>query len=256
MPVFSANLGFLWNNLPLPDAVRAAKKAGFAAIECHWPYDTPPQELIAVLQETKLKLLGINTRRGNSEAGENGLSAVPGREAEARGYIDEALAYAAEVGASCVHVMAGNANGEQAHKTFVDNLRYACEQAQPHGITILLEPLNRHDAPDYFLRTTDQAVAIIDELPADNLKLMFDVYHVQQMEGDICRRLTSLLSSIGHIQFASVPGRGTPDHGEINFSHVFEHIDKLGYQQPLGAEYKPEGETDHTLQWLNQFSTS
>jgi hydroxypyruvate isomerase len=248
---FSANLGFLWNDRPLPEAIRAARAAGFDAVECHWPYVIPADEVKAALDETGLRMLGLNTRRGDVGAGDNGLSAIPGREAEAREAIDEAIAYATAIDTPNIHVMAGFAAGDAARRTFVANLQYACDQAAPHGITILVEPLNKYDAPGYFLATTDQALAIIEAVGAPNLKLMFDCYHVQLMEGDLTHRIAALLPSIGHIQFASVPDRGAPDHGEINYDHLFRVISDLGYTAPLGAEYKPAGNTDDTLGWLN-----
>lgn len=247
---FSANLGFLWSDRPLPDAIRAARAAGFDAVECHWPYDFPPAEVKAALDETGLTMLGLNTRRGDVAGGENGLSALPGRDADARAAIDEAIAYAIAIGTPNIHVMAGFASGDEARRTFVANLSHACAAAAPHGITILIEPLNRYDAPGYFLTTTGQARAIIAEVGAPNLRLMFDCYHVQLMEGDLSHRVADLLQVIGHIQFASVPDRGAPDHGEVNFDHVFGVIADLGYDRPLGAEYKPGGDTDATLGWL------
>ena len=252
MTRFSANLGFLWAELPLPDAIHAAKAAGFDAVECHWPYATPAADVKAALVETGLPMLGLNTRRGGP--GENGLSALPGREADAQAAIDEALAYADEIGAQNVHVMAGFASGQSAHDIFIENLRYACERAAQHGIGILIEPLNHYDAPGYFLTTTTQARAIIAEVDAPNLKLMFDCYHVQLMEGDLSHRLTDLLPVIGHIQFAGVPDRGPPDQGEVAYPHIFDHIAKLGYEQPLGAEYKPQGPTEPTLGWMKSSS--
>ncbi|MGP6089213.1 hydroxypyruvate isomerase family protein [Antarctobacter jejuensis] len=252
---FSANLGFLWNDRPLPEAIRAAKAADFDAVECHWPYVIPADEVKAALDETGLQMLGLNTRRGDVGAGDNGLSAIPGREAEAREAIDEAIAYATAIGTPNIHVMAGFAAGDAARRTFVANLQYACDQAAPHGITILVEPLNKYDAPGYFLTTTDQALAIIEAVGAPNLKLMFDCYHVQLMEGDLTHRIEALLPKIGHIQFASVPDRGAPDHGEINYDHVFRVISDLGYTAPLGAEYKPAGNTENTLGWLNNWAS-
>ena len=186
---FSANLGFLWTELPLPKAIEAAKAAGFDAVECHWPYDTPAEEIADALSRTELRMLGLNTRRGNPDKGDNGLSALPARFAEARAAIDEAIAYACAIEASCVHVMAGFATGQEAHATFRENLKYACRAAAPHGITILIEPLNHYDAPRYFLTTTAQAVAIMDDVAAENLRLMFDCYHVQLMEGDLSHRI-------------------------------------------------------------------
>lgn len=251
---FSANLGFLWTELSLPDAIRAARAAGFDAVECHWPYDTAPDDINAALSETGMQMLGLNTARGDVAGGENGLSALPNRESDARAAIDQAIAYAVAIKAPKVHVMAGFAQGKAAHDTFVANLRYACEMAASHGITILIEPLNSYDAPGYFLQTTDQAMAIMTEVGAPNIKLMFDCYHVQLMQGDLSHKLAALHDHIGHIQFASVPDRGPPDQGEVNYAHVFGVIAKLGYQQPLGAEYKPKGPTETTLGWFKTLS--
>lgn len=248
---FSANLGFLWADRPLPDAIRAAHAAGFDAVECHWPYATPAADVLAALQDTGLPMLGLNTARGDVAARENGLSALPGREGDARDAIDEAIAYAAAIGASAIHVMAGFGNGSAAHATFVANLRYARQQA-PAAITLLIEPLNRHDAPGYFLQTTDQARDIITEIDLPGIKLMFDCYHVGRTEGDLITRLSDLKPVIGHIQFASVPDRGAPDHGEVAYDAVFAAINAMGWALPLGAEYKPGGDTDATLGWLKR----
>lgn len=252
MTKFSANLGFLWTELSLVDAIQAAKEACFDAVEAHWPYETPADDVKAALAATSMTMLGINTVRGRD--GENGLSALPGREEEARAAIDQALAYAAAIGTPNIHVMAGFAQGDEAQATFVNNLNYACEQAAPHGITILIEPLNRYDAPDYFLSTSEQAKLIIEQVGKPNLKLMFDCYHLQIMGGDVSRSLESLMPIIGHIQFASVPGRNEPDGGELNYRHIFAHLDGLGYTAPLGAEYKPLASTEAGLGWMQSLT--
>lgn len=254
---FSANLGFLWADRPLPEAILAAKAAGFDAVECHWPFDIPAGEVKAALTESGLPLLGLNTRRGKVAGGENGLAALPGREAEARAAIDEALHYAKSTDCGAVHVMAGFSSGAKARASFSANLAYACEAAAANDCQILIEPLNHYDAPNYFLSTTSQAADIIGEVAAPNLRLMFDCYHVQIMEGDISRRLQALLPLIGHIQFASVPNRGAPgiseSRGELDYRHIFSVIKECGYQRPLGAEYKPNGDTDATLGWLKAY---
>lgn len=246
MTEFSANLGFLWTELSLPDAIRAAKAAGFSAVEMHWPYETEAGDIRAALEETGLPLLGINTVRGGE--GENGLCALPGREAEAQASIEQAVRYAAEVDARAIHVMAGFADGPEAQACFVQNLRYACDAAPDR--VILIEPLNHHDAPGYFLNGSTQAADIIAEVDRPNLKLMFDCYHLQILEGDLTRRLTHYRDIIGHIQFASVPERAEPDLGEVNYVHIFAYLKELGYDAPLGAEYKPLAGTDKGLGWM------
>lgn len=250
---FSANLGFLWQELSLPDAIRAAKAAGFDAVECHYPYDTSAEAVRQVLAETGLPMLGLNTTRGRVEAGDNGLSALPGREDEARRAIDQAVDYAAATGTRNIHVMAGKSSGEEARAAFIANLRYACERAGNVGANILIEPLNHRDAPGYFLRTTDQALDIISAVGAQNIKLMFDCYHIQIMQGDLTHRLRTVLDAIGHIQIAAVPDRREPDHGEIDYGHILRFIETLGYDRPIGAEYRPATTTEAGLTWLQTY---
>lgn len=250
---FSANLGLLWADLPLADAIGAAAAAGFDAVECHWPYDTPPENVQAALRKAGLPMLGLNTRRGDAAAGDFGLAALPGRDSEARAAIDEAIAYAAKVGAVHVHVMAGCAAGRAAERVFRENLAHACETAAAQGIDIVIEPLNRHDAPGYFLKTTAQAVGLIRAVGAANLKLMFDCYHVQLSEGDVGGRLRALLPLIGHVQFASVPRRSAPGQGPPDYDAVFGLLRDLGWTKPLGAEYLPHGPTEASLGWMARY---
>ena len=251
MTAFSANLGFLWTDRPLSDAIHAAGAAGFDAVECHWPYAEDASAVKAALDATGLMMLGLNTARGDLAAGENGLTALAGRTDDARAAIDAALTYAALINCPKIHVMAGCAEGEAAERCFIDNLRYAT--ASDSDVTFLIEPLNHHDAPGYFLNHTDQARRIIDAVGAPNLKLTFDCYHIQILEGDLIRRLSANLDIIGHIQFAGVPGRGRPDQGDVNYQHIFAHLADFGYATPLGAEYRPEkGDTDASLGWMNR----
>jgi 2-dehydrotetronate isomerase len=251
---FSANLGFLWRDRPLPDAIHAAKAAGFDAVECHWPYDVAAKATMLALQETGLRMLGLNTARGNALAGENGLSALPGRENDARVAIDEAVRYAADTSAAAIHVMAGNSSGPRARRAFCDSLVYACDKAGEDRV-ILIEPLNHYNAPGYFLNSTTQAADIIREVGKSNLKLMFDCYHVQIMEGDVTRRFAALLPLVGHVQIASVPERGPPDDGELNYDFVLRRIADLGWQQSIGAEYLRGDSANPDMSWLSRFKS-
>jgi hydroxypyruvate isomerase len=245
---FSANLGFLWAEFSLPDAIIAAGQAGFDAVECHWPYDIPHKDTRAALAQSDLEMLLLNTSRGNSAAGEMGLLAVPGREKAARAAIDEAIDYATQIGAKMVHCMAGNAHGPAAEAVYLENLLYASEQAG--DVKLLIEPLNAADAPAYFLRDTRQAVAILETMNRDNLRLMFDCYHVGRTEGDVIGRFHALKHWIGHIQIAAVPDRGSPDHGEVDYTMVFGALRDAGWHAPIGAEYRPNGATEQSLGWL------
>ena len=250
MPQFSANLGFLWSDVSLADAIRAAKSAGFRAIECHFPYDEPIDAVQQSLDETGFTMLGLNTILGPLNAG---MAALPDSVPEARAAIDQAFHYGSHIHALNVHVMAGKSAGESAERVYLDNLKYASDIAAKNNMSVLIEPLNPSDMPGYFLRDTVHACELLETLNLDNVKLMFDIYHVGRTEGQVIDRFNSCLPLIGHVQFASVPDRGPPDHGEIDFGSIFEAIDQSGWCQPLGAEYKISGSTEETLGWMRPY---
>ena len=252
---FSANLGFLWTDRSLPDGIRAAADAGFDAVECHWPYETPSCEVKEALQESNLRMLGINTRRGDVARGENGVAALPGRETEARQYIDQSISYAVDIDCKNIHVMAGIVENQkkEARDTFTANLQYACNVAAEYDKNILIEPLNHIDVPGYFISTLEQALTILERVDALNLKIMFDCYHMQIMGGNLLSRYKSASEHIGHIQFAGVPKRNEPDSGEVNYPWLLNEILAIGYKGVFGAEYKPSTTTENSLNWMSLF---
>lgn len=256
MPRFSANLGFLFTDRPYPERIRAAARAGFPAVEMHWPYDVPADEIVGALHEGGVTMLGLNSPLGNAAAGDFGLGAVPGREAEFQAGIDQCLGYAASIGASALHCMAGVLTGdpEAAEAAFVENLRAAADKAARAQVTILIEPINHRDRPDYVLVRIDQAARIIGRVGRTNVRIMFDCYHVQITEGDLSRKLAEYLPLIGHVQIAAVPSRAEPDEGEVNYEALLRHLDGLGYAGFVGAEYKPRGRTEDGLGWLARLS--
>ncbi len=251
---FSANLGFLFSELALPAAIRAAGAVGFGAVELHWPYATDPATVRAALDEARLPLVALNTAPGNRERGDFGLSAVTGREEDARRAIDQAVAYAAATGAANIHVMAGIAEGEAAQATFLENLRYADAVIGARAIGILIEPINRRDAPGYFLHTLEDAVRIQDNAGIGRLRIMFDCYHLQIEGGDLLKRAAANLGRIGHVQFAAVPDRGEPDRGEVDYAALLPAIAAAGYSGWFGAEYRPRSTTLAGLGWLDAFA--
>lgn len=196
-----------------------------------------------------MTMLGLNTRRGGDD--EFGLAALPGRSVEARLAIDEAVHYAAATGTTAVHVMAGVAPPlPNAFLTFLGNLRYACKQAATYDITIVIEPLNTLDTPGYYLNSTTDALGVIDAVDRPNLKLMFDCYHVAKSGDDVFRLLPQVMPVLGHVQFAAVPDRTEPDHGNLDYSAVFALLTDLGWDQPLGAEYRPRAGVESGLEWM------
>lgn len=251
---FSANIGFLWPDLPLVDRIHAAAKAGFGAVECHFPYDTDPEAVRRALAETRLGMLGLNTVPGDVASGDFGLAAMPGRETEARDAIEQAFDYASEIDAPNVHVMAGKSRGlDGGERCFRDNLAYAAERAARDARWVLIEPINLRDAPGYAIATVEEAAAVIGDIGSDRVRIMFDCYHLQIGGGDLLTRFTAHRDLIGHVQFAAVPSRGTPDRGEVNYPWLLPAIADAGYDGWFGAEYRPEGPTGATLGWMADY---
>ena len=256
---FSANLGFLWPDRPLLARIDAAAKAGFRAIEVHWPYDVPPADVKAACTRHNLTMLGLNTVRGDVGKGDFGLGAVPGREKDFAAAIDQSVAYCAAAGFTSIHAMAGKVPAErksEATAVFRKNLAAAAAKAAKHGLTILLEPINQRDAPGYYYSTIEEAAAIIVGLGLPNVRIMFDVYHVGVSQGDVLMRFEQHLPLIGHVQIAAVPSRAEPDEGEINYRAVFDAIERVGYAGWIGCEYKPRGETDAGLAWTEELGVN
>ncbi len=251
MARFSANLGFLWGELPLLERIERAAQNGFQAIELHWPYDTPAESVRAACARLGLTLLAVNTPLG-SRAGDSGLAALPGREEEFRQAFDTSLQWCLGSGATAIHVMPGVIEPGQralATDTMVRNLRWAADQAGAHGFTLLLEALNPRDKPGYLYATQEGANAIREAADRPNVKLMFDVYHVGVAEGDILTKLKYFLPHIGHIQIAAVPSRAEPDEGEVRYEVVIQQIDELGYSGWIGCEYRPRATVEAGLKW-------
>ncbi len=256
MAKFSANLGFLWTELPLAQRIAAAAHAGFGAVELHWPYEVPAADVARACAQHRVKLLALNSPLGDTAKGEFGLAALPGREKDFLASMRIAADYASRAGAASVHVMAGLIDPSvvaEARPAFLRNLRAAADIAGEKGLRILLEPLNRRDKPGYFYSTIAPALEIIGELGFPHLRLMFDVYHVAVMEGDVTKKLEAHLASIGHVQIAAVPSRAEPDEGEIDFGHIARALDRLGYEGWIGAEYKPRTTTQEGLGWYDRF---
>jgi hydroxypyruvate isomerase len=258
MPGFSANIGFMWPDRPMLARIAAAGHAGFRAIEMHWPYDIPAADLAAACKAADVTVLSLNTPRGDLSRGEVGLGALPGRERDFAKAFGLSLDYARTLGAPFVHAMAGLAppDSAAAERTLIANLASAADIAAEAGVGLLLEALNTRDNPGYFYSTVERAAEIADKVGRPNVKLMFDIYHVGVGQGDILTRLEKLLPLVGHIQIAAVPSRAEPDEGEIAYDRILRHIDASDYAGWIGCEYKPRGDTEAGLGWIEALGFS
>jgi hydroxypyruvate isomerase len=248
---YSANISMMFAELPFLDRIEAAARAGFPAVECHFPYDLDAGDIRSRLEANGLVMNGVNTVPGNS--GTFGLAAQPGCESDFAAAIDQALTFCSKVGVGSIHCMSGTVlpeNRARARQTFLANMARASDAARSAGVTLLIEPINRYDRPGYFVSKSDDVVDLLKELDRDNVKMMFDFYHVQISEGDLLRRMDAHWPHIGHFQFASVPARGEPDIGEIAYGAIFAAIAERGWPGWVAAEYRPRAGTLEGLGWM------
>jgi 2-dehydrotetronate isomerase len=256
MPKFAANLGYLFTERSLIERIGAAAAAGFKGIELQFPYDVPAATLKAEIAKHNLIVLGLNSPRGERE-GEFGLAALPGREKDWDALFGKALDYIVAIGGSAVHCLAGKIEPEErpaAERVFIANLARAADLAAAKNITLLIEPINARDRPNYFLNRVEHAADVIAKTGKPNVRIQFDFYHVQIVGGDLIHRLEKFLPLIGHLQCGAVPSRHEPDEGEVNYPTVFEAVDRLGYKGWIGAEYRPRGRTEDGLGWLRKYA--
>lgn len=255
MPRFAANLSMLFTEAPFLERFSLARAAGFDGVEFLFPYAYAKDQLQQALAQNHLTQVLFNLPPGDWDAGERGIACLPDRVAEFRAGVDQALDYAQALGCRQVNCLAGlrptTVTEDEAWQTLVANVGYAADKLAGQGITLCLEAINsRVDMPGFALDTSGKVLALIEQVDADNVRLQYDVYHMQIMEGDLVRSMECLLPWIGHIQFADNPGRHEPGTGEINFSNVFGAIDRMGYDGWVSAEYRPSGKTADSLSWL------
>ncbi|MDH3702302.1 MAG: TIM barrel protein [Alphaproteobacteria bacterium] len=257
MPKFAANLSTMFPELEAPARFAAARDVGFRAVEFLRPYNYPLASVRQWLDDSGLEMLLLNSPPGDSDAGEKGMAALPGREGEFRESLDLTLEYANGLGATMMHLLAGvvpdDVPAVACEEVFVENLRVAGEVAKGKGVALLLEPLNLQDAPGYLHTNTTHTRRIIEAVGGDNIFLQYDLYHMQIMEGNLAEGLRRNLDLIRHIQFSSLPGRHEPQFGEVNMPFMFDVIDGLGYDGWVGCEYAPKEDTLEGLSWAKPY---
>jgi hydroxypyruvate isomerase len=254
----SANLSFLFNELPFEKRFNASSALGFKAVEFLFPYEYKINDIKGWLEEAKQKLILFNTYPGLWENGDRGIASIIGRENEFREKFDLAIEYALQLNCPFIHVMPGiNTQDNMVNKArdvFKENLHYAANACAENNIIALIEAINDRDIPNYHLNYVDDALSIIKEINHPSLKLQLDLYHAQIMSGDLTNIINKSIEHTKHIQIASPPNRSEPDNGEINYPFIFDMIDKLNYQGYIGCEYKPSSNTQDSLVWAKKYN--
>lgn len=261
MPKFCANLSMLFTESAFPARFDAAARAGFRGVEFQFPYAFDKALLAERAQRADVEVVLFNLPPGNWEQGERGMACLPERISEFRDSVGQAIEYARALGCRKLNMLSGvvsesasKLSPERLRETYVSNLRYAVGELGRHGMTLMIEPISTRAIPGFYLRHTLQALALIDEATdgtkTGNAFVQYDMFHMQVMEGDLAKTIEANLPRIGHMQFADNPERHEPGTGEINYAYLFEHIDRLGYEGWIGAEYIPSGDTAASLAWF------
>lgn len=254
MPRFAANLSMLFTEVPLLQRFERAARAGFKAVELQFPYEAPAAALREQLDAHGLQMVLHNLPAGDWAAGDRGIACNPARIEEFRAGVATAIAYATTLGVQQLNCLAGKApegvDEAALRRTFVENLRFAARALKEAGLRLLIEPINNYDVPGFWLNNTPKALAVLDEVGADNAFVQYDIYHAQRYEGELAATMSKHLTRIGHIQLADNPGRNEPGTGEINYPFLFRHLDRIGYTGWIGAEYKPATTTEGGLDWM------
>lgn len=234
---------------PFADRFQAAADAGFGKVEMwfvrDFSYAGTPAALAALAAKAGVAI--TNTVIGAPDGGIGGGLTDPNRRAQ---WLDRArmtLEFTREAGIPATIVCTGNTVPGMTQKAMrasvVEGLKATVEMAEAAGVTLLLEPLNtRYDHPGYWLSSSDEGAALCREMGSARMKMLFDCYHMQIMEGDLLAHIERNLDVIGHFHLAGVPGRHEPADGEINYPYLLRKVRESGYVGIFGLEYAPTGD--------------
>jgi hydroxypyruvate isomerase len=223
----------LWPQIPCEDAIILAAGNGAEAIEFWSWWDKNLQAVKMACNNSNVAVAAICTRF---------LSLVDECEQEAylqglKETIDAAQLLGCRTIISQVGKELNSVPREAQRLQLADGLRKAADLLSTHDIRLVIEPLNtRVDHKGYFLWSSDEAAQIIQEVNSQHVKMLFDIYHQQVMEGDILQHIRENLDCIGHMHCAGVPGRHSLTDSELNYGYVFKAIEAMGYDGFMGLE--------------------
>ncbi|KAL0269198.1 UNVERIFIED_CONTAM: hypothetical protein PYX00_007010 [Menopon gallinae] len=234
---------------------KMAKDAGFKAVECAFPYEFPVEDVCKAKEEAGLQQVLINAYPGDWGKGDRGLAALPDRKADFEDSIKKSVEYAKKLDCKRIHVMSGTVDKEVEENlsTYINNLKIASQLFEENDIVGVIEPINSYSMPNYYLNSYCKAKSVLEIINSPNLKLQLDLFHMQQICGNLSRNIQSLFPYIGHIQIAQVPARNEPNTpGEIDYKYIFNYFERLGYDGWIGLEYTPKAGTVEGLSWISQ----
>jgi hydroxypyruvate isomerase len=248
---FCANISLLFTEVPFLERFAAARSAGFDAVELWWPRGENLDAVEAAVADAGVEVVLLNFDAGDMPAGDRGLFSDPARAAELEANLPVALELARAIGCTRLNALLGFGSLDLAR----ENVRRAADLAAPQGASILIEAVNSFENGPYLLQNTRDSAAFVRSTGRDNVRVQYDAYHMQRMEGNLLPTIAEHLDLIGHIQIADAPGRGEPGTGEIDYAYLLPKLDELGYDGWVGLEYKPTRPTVETLGWMERVAS-
>lgn len=244
----------LWQDLDPYDRFAAASAAGFTHVEMLFPHELDADRLASILGDLKLSMVVFDPAAGDWTAGERGLLALPGREAEFVATLREAIKLATRIGTSRLNALVGippaGVSSDRAHHTAIANLNSAAPLVREAGITLLVEAINNVDIPGYWASRVATAADLVRTVDDFNVRLQLDQYHAAMAGEDALDCLRTYLPLVAHVQIADVPGRHEPGTGSQPIGDFLHELDRLGYDGFVGLEYRPLVDTASSLEWM------
>jgi hydroxypyruvate isomerase len=259
---FAVNISTVFTDSKLLDRFAAAAQAGFPAVEIQTPYECTADELAQARTRAGLdNFVLMSFPAGDRAKGDRaGIASLPDRVDEVAAGIETGRLYAERLGTKRINMLCGAPGPEvekaRAHATLVENFRRAARAVRDIGASVLLEPINNHDVPGYFVPDVDGAIAVLDEIGEPNVGLQFDFYHVHRMGRPLIPTFERLLPRIAHMQFSDSPGRREPGTGTIDYKSVFDTVARSAYAGWTAAEYFPDRPSRETLAWFQPYRRS
>ncbi|MDO9106602.1 MAG: TIM barrel protein [Methylovulum sp.] len=254
---FTANLSLLFTEAALIDRFRAASRQGFNAVEIQFPYSLDTASISTALAANGLKLVMFNVGADDLLQGGEGLACVPEKRGQFRLAVAQAVAYAEVLKPVAINILPGRCLDSRRLPAYLDtfreNLCFAADAFAGLGVKTVFEAINTQDMPEFIIHSGQHMLDILAELNCPTLFMQYDCYHLLKMGENPLEFILRHADKIGHIQFADYPGRGQPGSGQVDFETLFLGIGQSAYTGWVGAEYKPVGTTNDSLDWFHQF---
>ena len=252
---FCPNLSTLWSEAPFLERFAKARQAGFGAVEFWWPAGEDLGQVEAAVRDAGLQVALFNFDAGDMGSGDRGLLSDPARHEGFRENVPVALELAERLGCPRLNALVGHrlpdVELEEQMELARSSVTEAADRAAEAGVSVLIEAVNTFENGPYLLSTTQAAAEFVARAGRDNVRLQYDAYHMQRMEGNLVANLRDHAGRVAHVQVADSPERGEPGTGEINYRFVLGELERLGYEGFVGLEYSPTtASTEDSFDWL------